>query len=240
MTKKIALLAALIATAVFAFTLAPANADSPQDQFAQQAAALLAAVPVVYVGADWGPVPIYRVVLDGQTIDVAAVSASAARADPVVLSIITRSLWEAAGSPPAPVTTTVVVGQSVVAPSTTTTSVTTTTEAAPSVPAPEPVVTTTTVAPAATVDTTVVAAAPVGIVYATRQVTVPDASAPLGEILTRTLHTPVTFTRTVVFSLHGHKTTKKAVVQALRVSHSATLTMRPLANGFMVVRLSVA
>lgn len=79
----------------------------------------LAAQPVTYVGADWGPVPIYRVDLRpaiNETIDVAANTPAEARQDTSVVSM-TRSALAAAGMLATTTTATVAAKQQAAAPS---------------------------------------------------------------------------------------------------------------------------
>jgi hypothetical protein len=100
----------LLCSTVITITLAAAtfaSADAPlgAQQFQVQAQQIIAAATVTYMGNAWGPIPLYEVNLQpalAMTIDVADYSADAARNDPSVLASVETTLWQNAGSPPAP------------------------------------------------------------------------------------------------------------------------------------------
>lgn len=254
---RTALTLAAIALASLAFTLvAPASADqAPLTQYAAQAQAILSTVPVTYVGADWGPVPIYRVDLTSaginETIDVAAPNAAAALADAGVLGLVERALWDAAGDPPlqttttTPTTTTVTSAaqSATVTPPTTTTSSNAAAAAASPVAPAAPDVTTT---PAAATSTTTTAAAPSleqasnsfpsGTVYVTRQVA--TVSATLSKTLAKAIGLPVTFAPTAKFTLSGKTVTASALRTALRHSHSVKLALTVRNHHFVVLSIT--
>lgn len=260
MKKILGYIVAAATLGALGFTLTPATAAPvPQAaaQFAPQAQVIVAALPVGYVGADWGPVPIWRVDLRpfaNWTIDVAAPDAATARADPFVLGAVELTLWEQAGSPALPTTSTATVP-----PPTTTTNpmTTTTTPLAPPpvtttilsttttdpIPDPEPsTTTTTTTTPEAPVvvgvpTESVSANFPTGRVFMTRQLSVPLAS-PLALSIGKALGLPVTFSSTAKFAVHGKPATIAAIRRALRTSHSVTLTLAVVNHRFVVLRLA--